>query len=314
MKKVLFYEPWNLGDVAISLHFITQIDNSTDKLVFYFCCKFEYVEFVNTTKIFEKIFGFSPNWTNRFFTDKYNIFKYNFKQIINLKNELKNENIDTIILVRKDLRSYLLFKLLFGNKVKIYQSKLKPINGGYDNFYMFKKIFLLKKNEEFIQLKSKIENIIIFRGASDFNRKLPLNNSINLIDKLIKLNFKISLIISNVEEELISEKFKLNPHFNIIKGSIVEVTESIKKNDLLITTDSGWLHIANLFNIKTISLFGFDNYNYLPENQHNFLFTPKKILDGMLRYKSTYLNIQPLENLNIDELINFILQKINLVK
>lgn len=118
---------------------------------------------------------------------------------------------------------------------------------------------------EIEQLAKSEGNIVGFQmGASTQERRWPVKNFAELAQKLInsKPSVQIKLIGSPRELELPEEFFALLPekyHHNIEnlvgKTSLPDLLSQIKIMDVLVTGDTGPLHLAIALQIPTVSLF-----------------------------------------------------------
>lgn len=106
----------------------------------------------------------------------------------------------------------------------------------------------------------KISNIAIAPGAAHKTKQLPYEKMIEIINLLkVKYNCDISLLGGKNEIEIGK---RISTHFNnsLInycgKKSILETAEIIDKCDLLITNDTGLMHIAAARQTPIISFFG----------------------------------------------------------
>ena len=308
MQNILIYEPWNLGDVAIALHFIKVFKDKYKSTNIHFVCKPLYTKFVETTNLVNSMYGFSPNWTKRNFIEKYNPFSYKISEFITFAKYIKSKKIDIIILVRKDIRALIILKILTGFKFKIIYPKINPLEGGYNNIlYYFDYFKIQSRILEKQIINHKIKTITIFGGASDFNRQLPISKLKEVVNNLLSFNYELNIIASSkVEKEVLENLFSnLKNCLRIYFKSIEDITNLIINSDLVISTDSGWLHIASLYNKPTIGLFGFDTTNAFKPPNCTVIF-PKKVLLNNLRYKKKFNKIQPLFNLDTNDIINCI--------
>ncbi len=106
--------------------------------------------------------------------------------------------------------------------------------------------------------------IIINPNASDLRieRRWPKENYVNLINKLIinHLDYTLILIGDKTEMTYVNEIERMLNTKNIInsagKLSLTQLITLISGAHLMITNDTGPMHIAYACNVKTISLFG----------------------------------------------------------
>jgi len=121
-------------------------------------------------------------------------------------------------------------------------------------------------------------------GASHLARAWPIANFVKLAKILTKELDCIFVLIGNKKEKFLAEKFKKEYKIgNILdivgKTNIEELPYVVKKLDILITPDTGTLHLAIALKVKTISLFALS----LPEETgpiqdlhlHKVIFKPE---------------------------------------
>lgn len=93
----------------------------------------------------------------------------------------------------------------------------------------------------------------------------------------------------------------------LIKGHVVDVSHVIKDSSLVLSTDSGWLHVSSFYNVPTIGLFGFDTMStWLPPGMKYI--TSKKVYPDYYRYKKKYQTLQPLALIDVEEIVEAIQQ------
>jgi len=110
------------------------------------------------------------------------------------------------------------------------------------------------------------DNIIIgFQvGAADIYKMWPIENFIKLAKMLIAYKKDITIILTGIQKEYaLAERISSIFNNNIInscgKFSIEELPYLIKKMDLLVTNDTGTMHLAIALDTPTISLFATTN-------------------------------------------------------
>ncbi|HNV23926.1 MAG TPA: lipopolysaccharide heptosyltransferase II [Candidatus Omnitrophota bacterium] len=102
--------------------------------------------------------------------------------------------------------------------------------------------------------------ILVHVGANWNLKRWPLESFTRLIDQLIN-NLKAKVIIPGTKEDLplidmICAPLKNKPWILAGKTDLKELIALISLSDLLITSDSGPLHLASSVGVKTIALFG----------------------------------------------------------
>lgn len=138
----------------------------------------------------------------------------------------------------------------------------------------------IKHSYDIIKLKSKKNatdskqvRICISIGATSAKRIWPADYYARLIE-LISKNFDSEIILVGTKDEVEAAskiKKKISPEINLLdltgKTTLSELVYLIKDFDLLISADTGTLHIAQIFNIPTVSIFT-GNANFYETGPH----------------------------------------------
>ena len=142
----------------------------------------------------------------------------------------------------------------------------------------------IKSRYDIINLKSsrksrrpfKINDIIricISIGATSVKRVWSSENYASLI-KLLSCNFNCEIVIVGTAEEItaaVEIKKHLNSDINVLdltgKTTLSELIYLIKDFDLIISSDTGTLHIAQIFNVPSVSIFT-GNANFYETGPH----------------------------------------------
>ena len=124
-----------------------------------------------------------------------------------------------------------------------------------------------------INTVSKQVRICISIGATSAKRIWPADYYAKLIE-LIGNNFDSEITLAGTKDEVdaaLEIKKKLSPEINLLdltgKTTLSELVYLIKDFDLLISADTGTLHIAQIFNIPTVSIFT-GNANFYETGPH----------------------------------------------
>ena len=158
-------------------------------------------------------------------------------------------------------------------------SKYKPIIDSDKKFVFINDDESLNLNSDFINNKSK--SIGIFFGATVDERKWGIIKFSELANKLIDKGFNIVLLGGKVDEvgsqEFVSNiKIKEKITNFVGKTSLKETAYLITKLNLLISGDSGLMHLAYGLGTKTLSLFGAGiETKWAPKGKQNFVINKK---------------------------------------
>ena len=116
-----------------------------------------------------------------------------------------------------------------------------------------------EKLVENVLIMDKEKKIGIAPFAKHIQKQYPINKTEELIQKLVKDNYKIFLFGGGKEEKQIAEKIsKEIPNVTSLIGkfSLKDEIAFIDKLDVMITPDSGNMHIAALTSVRIISIWG----------------------------------------------------------
>lgn len=224
------------------------------------------------------------------------------KEIDEVVNELKKEKFDYVIDLHHNLRSLRLKLKLSGKKysfrklnvekwlmvnlkknklpdlhiVDRYMETVAPLNVKNDNAGLD---YFLDKSEE-VEMNTLPEShrngFIGFAIGAQYNtKKLP-------VEKIISICKKINqpvILLGGKEDVAAGEKIR-NEAGEIIynacgKYSLNQSASLVKQSELIITHDTGLMHIAAAFNKKIISVWGntipeFGMYPYMPGHEKNY--------------------------------------------
>ena len=245
----------------------------------------------------DTIFLFHSNGPEDVFFSILSGAKNIFKMTDNLNHEYKKIfSNQPNIKCQHDIEKKLDLVRVFNPKVLF--KKLVIPNGFYESFGFF------KKNEEYIYIGFQI-------GAQEDYKIWPIKNFAYLANKLSKVStkFKFVLMGSTIYERKLAEEFCciLENSENIInlcgKSSIDELPSIINDLDLLVSNDTGTLHLAIALGKKTVSLFGPTSQNefgpYQDYNIHQVINTgsPKFVKDRQKDFRKQ----NSMTNINIDD-------------
>ena len=307
VNKIILFEPWHLGDVAVCLSATKEL--LQPDIEFILVCNKKWKEWALSTGVVNHIIEFAPPWTFRNNTEKYNPLNYSIKEIRRFRREVLQHHPNLIIELRGDIRATFFLKLLFGNKIKINSSDLSSKANVYSRGEIVKRRLDIMTTK----LKNKIQHvcnnrIALFFGAADYNRRVPDKTALELIIQLHAAGYHLSLILQPGDNAAIFQNKKVEfnlPRLEIFQGAISEIVREILDSFLVISTDSGWLHVAYFYNKATIGLFGFNTMEtWAPPGAT--IVTSEIVFPDFYRYKRKYRSIQPLENLQANKVLEVV--------
>ena len=215
---------------------------------------------------------------------------YNFKKnnLSEIRKNIRNAKYNIIIDIHKNFRSFYLksnsqaqqvasYKKsvikrwflvktginLFKEIIPIYQRYLNVLNLKYDNKGL--ELFIPEKVNTKIELEIKklkiVPNEIIIGvapGASFKTKQWSKNGFSEVIQQLIhKYNLKVFLFGNEKDRAITSELTLSDNVFDFAgKYSIIESAAIMKHCSLILTNDTGLMHIATALNKKVIAVFG----------------------------------------------------------
>ena len=280
MKKILLIRFSSIGDIVLTSPVVRAIKQQTD-----------YELHVLTKKQYSGIYQANPH------VDKVHSFS---KYITECLADLKNEKFDIIVDLQKNLRSYQLKREL---KVKSYT--FPKVN--FEKWLLVN-IKINKLPDEHIvdRYFKAVEPLGIANDGQGLEYYIPGDDEVapENIDSRLKSGFigfviggqhqtkilppeKAALIISEIDKAVVllggpddkkrgEEIIKLTPKSDIINScgelNINQSASLIQSADVVITNDTGLMHIAAAFNKPTVSIWGntvpdFGMYPYMPENK-----------------------------------------------
>ncbi len=283
MKKILLIRFSSIGDIVLTTPIVRAIKQQT-----------EYELHVITKKQYEGLYSTNPN------VDRVHSFS---KHITECLTDLKNEKFDIIIDLQNNLRSYKLKREL---KVKNYSfPKLNIEKWVLVNFKInklpnvhivdryFKAVESLgvvadKKGLEYyipqhdevapenIDSKLKDGYCAFVIGGQHHTKILPLEKAALIISKI---DMPVVLLGGPDDKKRGEEICRLSQDSDIINScgefNINQSASLVSLAEVVITNDTGLMHIAAAFNKPTISIWGntipeFGMYPYMPENPDNY--------------------------------------------
>ncbi len=268
MVKFLIIRFSSIGDIVLTTPVIRIIHKQIDDIEIHYLTKNIYKNLIEN---------------NTYITKIHTLDNKNYKELI---KSLKSENFDYIIDLHNNIRtlkiknslkalSFTLNKLNFKkwllvnfkinklpNKhiVDRYLDTLKPFDVHNDNLGLD---FFLNNNTNInnFNIPNNTKNICIVVGAQHFTKQIPSNIITEICNNT---NYNIILIGGENDENKAKEIEKncTKPILNLVgKLSINESALVISKSDLIITSDTGLMHIASAFKKDIISIWG----NTVPE-------------------------------------------------
>lgn len=263
MKKILIIRLGAIGDVVHTTNLYRAIKRKNPEIEIHYLTSILIEPLLEADKDISKIIT-TPN--------KIKLFSSETKKII---KEIKKENYDLVINLQPSLKTRIM-TLFAGIKKQIIYKKNFKVHAvknfwqtGLSQFKNLEEINDLKiylpeysKNKANEILKDIKHPIVIFNAGGMFSKRqgrtYPVDKWIELGNKLYE-KYGVTIILSGAKEdrEFLTCLEKINNSINLIgKLSLIESCAVIEKADLMISGDSGPLHIASALGVKSIGLYG----------------------------------------------------------
>ncbi|MCC6722716.1 MAG: glycosyltransferase family 9 protein [Bacteroidia bacterium] len=262
--KILIIRFSSIGDIVLTTPVVRCVKNQIPDVEIHFLTKKNYENFLQTNPYITKI------WTlDESLFKTINIIKsQKFELIIDLHNNLRTFafkifcNSKVVSFNKLNFRKFLLvkFKINILPEIHIVDRYLRTVKYlGVTNDGEGLDFFLPENTPEFkkIVLEKTANDFVCFAiGGQHYTKKLPL---LKIIEIITKIDSKIVIIGGNEDIE-IAEKLEnefTNKIINLAgKLSVSESAAVIDMAKVLITHDTGMMHIAAAFKKKIIAIWG----------------------------------------------------------
>jgi len=279
-KKILIVKWGAIGDVIMTLPMIYKIKekypqhklcwligNSVKPLI-------EHLEIVDQLISFSEKDLFQRGLFSKFFT------------LCKFWRKIAFRKYEKIYILHKDLRYTFIPFFSFGKKVRLVQNK-----NFFPNIYHTKQYLSLidpkakvkypkvtyPLNEEFSEVFSKRPCIFLAPGGATNPlqttslKRWPISHYVTLCKELLLKGFTIAVIGSDTDKWVVPYFSKL-PIKNLVgKTSLLDLLALFHKGELLVTHDTGVMHLAKLSSIKICGMFG-------PTNPFEFAPTTRQMM------------------------------------
>lgn len=261
MKKILILRLSSLGDIVLTEPIVRELANSYPDAQIDYLTKDLYLPLVSTFGKLNKV--------------------YPWKDKIKILKQLRTINYDIIIDLHAKFNTFIIKRYLNAPKIVTYNKKhlhrwlitkkisKKPIISTVSLYYSALDKIGVKRTigdpkltpvvkKDFFKETSDLK-IGIFPGALHKTKQYPLDSFSKLISKTPSgWSCKYFLLGSKSEKKLANEIKKTHHEITNLCGkfNIVELISVIDQLDLVITNDSGPMHIAAALSIHQIAIFG----------------------------------------------------------
>ena len=304
-RNILVVSNTGLGDTILSTPSIVSLRKSFPEIR---------ITFLINKKMFPLFKGFE-------FIDDFVLYSSGFLSQLKIISEIRSREIDTIFLFHSNGPEDIFFSVLGGARNilkttdnvnhKFLKIFLNSANIDYKH-NIEKKLDLVKffnpstiskkmlipyhfyKKNGFIIKNQNYKYLGIQMGSQDAYKMWPLENFIKLANRLQSTLVKIKFVLLGATraEQLISYNFEraIEDKESVInlcgKSKINELPIIINDLDLLLTNDTGAMHLAIALQVKTVSLFGpTDSKIYGPYQDFNF--------HKVIQVDGSFVNVAP---------------------
>lgn len=286
------FEPWGLGDLVIALAGAAQLRTHGHKVTV--ICNPLWGPVVRAFYPDIEMVPFFAPWTSD--TGKYDPRRYSFASLRSLHTFLSGRRVTAIIDPRGDIRGKLLLRLL--TRIPVLSFPMKSFSNRYDWVNGLCSALSIPYTPQVMKRSAWDKKVVCFFGASRLNRKLPTAKSVELLRMLLESDFQVSVVLEPDQNPFITDD-----RIIFISGEVHKIIAVVRAAGAVISTDSGWLHVAAMSGVATIGLFGFDNAGqWAPPGCRVVL--AEEYLPAEHRYKREYGDADPLRTISIQKVID----------
>ncbi len=272
--KFLIIRLSSIGDIVLTTPVIRLIKNNIENSEIHYLVKNEYVDTLKHNPYIDKIIPYTKQSEDDIIE---NLHKEGFDYIVDLHKNIRSLKIkkrlktlsftfDKLNIEKWLLVNFKIDKLPDIHIVDRYVSALKSFGIENDNYGL--DYFITEKDTvNFDEYKIKEKFIAIAIGAQHFTKQIPEE----ILEKIISSVDAQFVLLGGKSD--IDKSLKLEKHQNVVnlvsKISLNQSAYIIKKSQLIVTSDTGLMHIAAAFKKDIISLWGntvpkFGMYPYKP--------------------------------------------------
>lgn len=268
-KKILIIRLSSLGDVLLTYPLLYILKKREVESEIHFVVKEQFVDAIRTNPFIDEVLIYSKN---RLKDLKSLIRKNKYDIIIDLQNNVRSHqlypfNLKTRIyrFKKPTLKKFLLvnFKINFlRNNPSIALHYIRTIYPEY-NSEDLKLYFQIPEDVELKSVKKipaehlNHKIIGICPGSKHFTKRYPSEKFKTLIQKFVNSNFAVA-IFGGKEDLEICKELEINPSVKNFQNEndLLETASIMKRCSLIITNDSGLMHLSSLLQVPTIAIFG----------------------------------------------------------
>jgi len=295
--KILIIRFSSIGDIVLTTPVVRCLKKQLPDVKIHFLTKTKFVEVLHNNPYLDRIYHIDEN-------------------ISEVISTLKKENYDLIVDLHKNIRSTLIKLLLLKPTKTFNKLSLRKIILCKFHINLLPNIHIVDRylnTVSYLNIKNDFQGLDFFNIKEDYRLPFDSNDYISFAigakhftkclpsDKIIEIckNIKDNIILIGGDDEREKGDYIISKCSNALnmcgKLSLSETAKVIKHSKLVITHDTGIMHIAAALNKKIISIWGntvpeFGMYPYMKKNGEQFIIIEKKNLNcrpcSRIGYKS----------------------------
>lgn len=287
-NKILIIRFSSLGDVVLATLLIRLLRENFPEATLDFLVRQEFAELLQNNPKIDHLFEFDIKHGFQGLRQlKKDLKKKNYDVILDIHNNLRSRYLclgiggmfarTRVLRIRKQkFARFLLVKFkinlyhrIYGRVIAVWEKYLRtaqPLLREKESGEGKREIFLSEKAEKKAkkiqtQLLGNKDYITIAPGAKHFTKRWPAEFYWELIDRIYQETKIKSVLIGDNNDVAIAEKFLQHCAADAVISlagqlSIQETAAVIKNSELLISNDSGLMHVADALAVPLIALFG----------------------------------------------------------
>lgn len=268
--KILILRFSSIGDIVLTTPIVRCLKSQIPGVVIHYVVKNSYVNVLKNNPYIDELLVYDSNWDALLSDLKYNKYDY----IIDLHHNIRTLNIKQILGIKSfsfpklniEKWVYTAFKINLLPKIHIVDryfktvKKLKVKNDGNGLDFFISEQDKLKEND--LPTTHLFGFIALVIGAALETKKLPIEKIKALCNQI---NYPI-ILLGGKEDATAGNEISTIDNIKIYnscgKFSLAESADIIKKSKLVITHDTGLMHIAAAFKKPIISIWGNTTPNF----------------------------------------------------
>jgi ADP-heptose:LPS heptosyltransferase len=263
--KILVVRFSSIGDIVLTSSVVRCIKNQLENAKIHFLTKEQYTALYDSNPNVDKIHGLSDNWdllVNELKAE-------NFDCIIDLHNNLRTKRLKLAIgktsysFPKRNIKKYLLTKFkwnLLTENEHVVHRYFKPVEKiGVKNDNLPNEFFISEKNEiDLSNTNLTPKKYLAFAiGAQFATKKLPFEKLLSICDRVpfpvVLLGDKKDALVA---DELISKSSSQTLLSYCGKLNIQQSASILKQAKVVLTHDTGLMHIAACFSVPILTIWG----------------------------------------------------------